>query len=130
MPVSYPGTLPCPLIESYTIDVDAGVIRSKERGLPAQRRTFVTMPHTVKCKFALSLREWGYWQEFMTKQATGWFYIDLPSMYAGLKAQATFPHLVRLNSTITIDAKTATHVFASVTLEVAPSTFKQYLEAV
>jgi hypothetical protein len=118
------------MIEGYSIDVDAGLIRSKDRGLPAQRRVFTTIPQTVKCKFTLSLREWGYWQEFITKEAPGWFWLDLPSMYAGLKAQRTFPHLVRLISQVTIDAKSSTHVAVSVTFEMSPSTFKQYLEAV
>ncbi len=128
--VTYPASLPCPMIEGYTIDVDAGLLRSKERGFPEQRRTFTTMPHTVKCKFSLSLKEWGYWQEFMTREATGWFWLDLPSMYSGLKNSRTVAHLVRLMEPVTIDTRSATHVTASVTLEIAPSTFKQYLEAV
>jgi hypothetical protein len=106
-----------------------GVIRSKDRGKPAQRRTFSTMPHSVKCKFSLSIKEWGYWQEWITKEAKGWFTINLPSMYSFLDRARTTPHLVRLMSTISIDTKTATHVTVSVTLEVAPSMFKQQLAA-
>lgn len=128
--VNYPSNLPCPMIESYSIDVDTGVLRSKERGFPQQRRPFTTMPHTVKCKFSLSLKEWGYWQEFLTREAPGWFWIDLPSMYSGLQNARTVPHLVRLMDVVTIDTRSSTHITASVTLEVAPSTFKKYLEAV
>lgn len=130
MPVTYPSTLPCPMIEGYSIDVDAGLIRSKERGLPTQRRVYQTMPQSVKCKFTLSFRQWGHFQSFLANEATDWFWIDLPSMYAGLKSKRTFPHLVRLVSQIAIDTKSATHITASVTLEMAPSNFKQYLEAV
>ena len=133
---AYPSTFPCPMIEGYQIDVDMGVIRSKDRGLPAQRRTFSTMPHSIKCKFSLSIKEWGYWQEWITKDGRGWFTIDLPSMYSFLNGPRTTahlarttPHLVRLMSTIVIDTKTATHITASITLEVAPSMFKQQLAA-
>lgn len=126
----YPSSFPCPMIEGYTIDIDAGVIRSKDRGKPAQRRVFKTMPHVIKCKFALSFKQWGYWQEWLTREGTGWFSIDLPTMYAGLNASKLFPHIVRLSSTITIDAKTSTHVIASMTLELSPTAFKQYEAAV
>jgi hypothetical protein len=115
------------MVEGYQIDIDAGVLRSKERGKPFQRRAFTTMPHSIKCKFSLSLKEWGYWQEWITKDAKSWFYIDLPSMYSGLHRQRTYRHLVRLMSTVTIDTRTLTHVTASITLEVAPSMFKEYL---
>lgn len=128
MTQSYPSTFPCPMIEGYQIDVDSGLLRSKDRGKPAQRRAFSSMPHSVKCKFALSLKEWGYWQEWITKDAKGWFNINLPSMYAGRVGANTYPHLVRIVSSITIDSKTVTHVVASVTLEIAPSMFKSYLE--
>jgi hypothetical protein len=115
------------MVDGYQIDIDSGIIRSKDRGLPTQRRVFKTMPHSVKCKFTLSIKEWGYWQEWITKDAKGWFYINLPSMYAGLHGQRTYRHLVRLTSTVTIDTKTINYVTASVTLEVAPSMFKEYL---
>ena len=129
MTPTYPSYFPCPLIDGYQIDVDMGAIRSKDRGKPAQRRVFSTMPHSVKCKFSLSIKEWGYWQEWITKEAKGWFTINLPSMYSFLDRARTTPHLVRLMSTISIDTKTATHVTVSVTLEVAPSMFKQQLAA-
>jgi hypothetical protein len=129
MTPTYPSYFPCPLIDGYQIDVDMGAIRSKDRGKPAQRRVFSTMPHSVKCKFSLSLKEWGYWQEWITKEAKGWFTINLPSMYSFLDRARTTPHLVRTMSTISIDTKTATHVTVSVTLEVAPSMFKQQLAA-
>jgi hypothetical protein len=117
------------MIEGYTLDVDAGLIRSKERGLPAQRRVFSTMPHSVKCKFALSLREWGLWQEWIKREGLGWFYLDLATMYAGQQAARVIPHLVRLMAPITIDSKSATHITASCTFEISPSMFKQYLAA-
>ena len=128
--VTYPTSLPCPMIEGYSIDVDMGVLRSKERGFPQQRRNFTTMPHVIKCKFSLSLKQWGYWQEFFSREALGWFWLDLPSMYAGLKNVRTVPHLVRLTDVVTIDTRSSTHITASVTLELAPSTIKKYLEAV
>jgi hypothetical protein len=130
MAIKYPVDLPCPMIEGYSMDVDAGLLRTSERGLPNQRRVFSTMPHSVKCKFTLSLKQWGFWQEWITRTPTSWFTIDLPSMYAGLHAQKTYPHLVRLASTVVISAQSSTHVSLSVTLEMAPSNFKQYLEAV
>lgn len=129
MAITYPSTFPCAMIEGYQIDVDSGVIRSKEPGRPAQRRVFTTMPHSIKCKFSLSLKEWGYWQEWMTKEAKSWFTIDLPSMYSAYTRTRTSPHLVRLMSTITIDTRNTTHVNASVTLEVAPSMLIKYLAA-
>jgi hypothetical protein len=115
------------MIEGYSIDVDAGLLRSKDRGVPAQRRVFSSMPQTVKCKFTLTIREWGYWQEWFRRDGLSWFWIDLPSMYAGLNARRTFPHLVRLMSPITIDAKSSTHFVASVVLDMAPSNYKQFL---
>lgn len=124
----YPKTFPCPMIEGYSIDVDAGLVRSKERGLPAQRRTFTTMPQTVKCKFSLSLHDWGYWQEWVRRDGLGWFYIDIPSMYSGYRSARVFPHLVRFTAPFTIDTKSSTHVTASCVLEMSPTNFLQFLD--
>lgn len=121
----YPRQFPCPLIDGYAIDVDAGVLRSSEGGFPAQRRVFKTMPHSFKCRFYLSIKFWGYWQEWMQTDGRQWFSIDLPSMYSGLVGEISIPHLVRLMSTITIEAKTNDYVVASATFELAPSMFKQ-----
>jgi hypothetical protein len=125
----YPSQFPCPLIDGFTIDVDSGLIRSKEGGLPAQRRVAPTMPHSFKCRFFLSIKFWGDWQEWMQNDGHQWFIIDLPSVYAGIAKEVTVPHLVRLMSPITIDARTYEHVIASATLELAPSMFKQMATA-
>jgi len=45
-------------------------------------------------------------------------------MYAGLQQDVTCPHLVRIMSPITIDARTNEYITASVTFELAPSMFK------
>jgi hypothetical protein len=126
----YPFRFPCPLIEGFSIDVDAGLIRSKEGGMPHQRRVVETMPHSFKCRFVLSIRDWAYWQEWMQNDGRQWFLIELPSMYAGLNNDVTWPHLVRIMSPITIDARTHEYITASVTFELAPSMFKDVGDAV
>lgn len=126
MATQYPSTLPCPLLDGFTITVAMGVIRSDQKMHQSQRRVFNTMPHVFTLAFAMSLKQWAAWQQWVTDYGYSWFEMALPNFYAGEIGKVTIPTLIRFISPITAENISQSHVRLTVTAEIAPSMINNY----
>lgn len=128
MATLYPDSLPCPLLNGFSIFVASGAIRSDINGNQSQRRVFKSMPHVFSLSFAMSITQWGAWQNWVSANAYNWFEMNLPSMYAGREGKLLKATLIRFTSPVSVSSATDKHVQVSVTAEMAPSAYAKFLE--
>lgn len=128
MATQYPDSLPCPLLQDFSVYVASGVIRSEVNGNQAQRRVFKSMPHVFSLSFAMSIQQWGAWQNWVSAYGYSWFEMNLPSMYAGQEGKLMKATLIRFTSPVSVSSTTEQHVQVSVTAEMAPSAIAKFLE--
>lgn len=128
MPAAYPSTLPQPVVGGVEASVNMGVIRSDMTARQAQRRVHTAMPHRFTLTFVITSLKWGPWYNWMKANGYRWFYISLPSLYAGLAGTNTSAVLVRLTSGIEARSVTGSDVTVTVSAESAPSMIGAYLD--
>ena len=128
--VYYPSGYPQPLIAGFSASIAMGVIRAQGPTDQAQRRVHTTMPHTFSLTFIMSVAQWGLWNQWVMANGYNWFFMSLPTFYAGLSSGTLSPVLIRFTSGIMANNVSGSDVQVTVTAESAPSMIAQYLEAV
>lgn len=125
----YPATLPKPSLAGFSITAKSGVIRDSDEMSRVQRRVFDTMPQTMKLSFFIRPAQRIEWFNWVKLNAYSWFYINLPTMYAGIINAKTSPVLIRFTSNIEMQSVSLLAIQATVDAEMAPSMVAKVLEA-
>ena len=129
MATAYPSTLPSPMLEGLSATVAMGVLRSDIPLAQAQRRQFITMPHTFMLNFAMDISTLGTWFSWVQTNGYTWFTMPLPSLYAGYAGLDSQALLIRFISDIATVHLASNDVRVSVMAESAPSAISTFLDA-
>lgn len=125
----YPTTLPKPSLAGFNLTAGGGVIRDDNPMSKVQRRVFNTMPHTLSLVFFIPAGQRVDWYNWVKTYGYRWFYIALPTMYAGLVGTKTSPVLIRFTSSVEMQSMSMLMLQATVSAEMAPSMISKVLEA-
>lgn len=125
----YPATLPKPSLDGFAMVAGAGIVRDDNPMSREQRRVFNTMPHTMSLVFNMGADQRIGWINWVKTYGYRWFYIQLPTMYAGLLNTKTSMVLIRFTSDVQFKSVSLLNVQATVSAEMAPSMIAKVLEA-
>lgn len=120
---SYPSSLPCPLVDGYSVAVKMNDYSSDSPIHNNQRRTFANIPHFFALTFVVNRTQWHDWYTFIKSYGYQWFSINLQTMYAAKTTgdKRTSPIDIRLTSPIRVTSMTKDYFKIQVNAESSPT---------
>lgn len=104
---TYPSSFPCPLIEGYAIQIDAGLLRTNfQSGNTRQRRAYSNLPHYITMSFAIKINLFDEWLQWINDNAFEWCLFPAVTWANGTLDEIPKDHVLRLIADIEISAIT------------------------